>query len=328
MIARGTTILGRERPGRTRNISMTPTSPATAGEQTTPSGDHRAASSARPVSVDDVSVVLGSSLILHGVDLDVDAAESVALLGANGSGKSTLVKTVLGLIEPAAGTVRLFGHPTTQRSRVPWQRVGYVPQRVGAGSGVPATALEVVRSGLLGPRRPFADRGRHARARALAALDAVGLADRADDHVQVFSGGQAQRVLIARALVRDPELLVLDEPLAGIDRASREALASILTGLRAQGLTLLTVLHEMGELADVVERAVVLDEGRVVSDGPVTDVAPDNHDHSRHDSLGHDHLDDCEHEHPHGDTGPAVHHAPVLSTSLPDQDGRTPGGTR
>ncbi|WP_194785137.1 metal ABC transporter ATP-binding protein [Actinomyces haliotis] len=307
---------------------MTPTSPATSGEQTTPSGDHRAASSPRPVSVDDVSVVLGSSLILHGVDLDVDAAESVALLGANGSGKSTLVKTVLGLIEPAAGTVRLFGHPTTQRSRVPWQRVGYVPQRVGAGSGVPATALEVVRSGLLGPRRPFADRGRHARARALAALDAVGLADRADDHVQVFSGGQAQRVLIARALVRDPELLVLDEPLAGIDRASREALASILTGLRAQGLTLLTVLHEMGELADVVERAVVLDEGRVVSDGPVADVAPDHHDHSRHDSLGHDHLDDCEHEHPHGDTGPAVHHAPVLSTSLPDQDGRTPGGTR
>lgn len=307
---------------------MTTTSPAAAGEPTTPSGDYRAASSARPVSVDDVSVVLGSSLILHGVDLEVDAGESVALLGANGSGKSTLVKTVLGLIEPAAGTARLFGQPTTQRRRVPWRRIGYVPQRVGAGSGVPATALEVVRSGLLSPGRPFADRGRGARDRAMAALDAVGLADRADDHVQVFSGGQSQRVLIARALVRDPELLVLDEPLAGIDRASREALAAILTGLRAQGLTLLTVLHEMGELADVVERAVVLDEGRVVSDGPVAEVAPDHHDHSRHDSLGHDRLDDCEHEHPHGETGPARHHAPVLSTSLPGQTGSAQGGAR
>ena len=151
------------------------------------------------------------------------------------------------------------------------------------------------------------------------ALDAVGLAHRAKDHVQIFSGGQAQRVLIARALVRSPQLLLLDEPLAGIDRASRQSLAAILTDLHARGLTLVTVLHEMGELTDVVTRAVVLSEGRIISDGPATGATPSHHDHARHDELGHDHGEDCEHEHRHGANQPAVHHAPVLSTSAPDR---------
>ena len=261
------------------------------------------------VEVQDLSVVLGSSLILSGIDLRIEPGESVALLGANGSGKSTLVRTVLGLLPIRTGTVRLFGHNVARRSAVPWRRVGYVPQRVGAAAGVPATALEVVRSGLLDPRRPLADRGRRARERALKALEAVGLAERADDHVQVFSGGQSQRVLIARALVRSPELLILDEPLAGIDRDSRRALARILESLRSQGITLLTILHEMGELADVVERAVVLSEGRLSWDGPAADLAP-----ARHDEIGHDAAGDCEHSHPHGDTAPAVHHAPALAS--------------
>ncbi|SDM73998.1 metal ABC transporter ATP-binding protein [Actinomyces ruminicola] len=278
---------------------------------TSPSVPARA--SAPPIEVNDASVVLGSNLILDAVDLTVYGGESVALLGANGSGKSTLVKTILGLLPVRSGTVRLFGHDARERRTVPWGRVGYVPQRVGASSGVPATALEVVRSGLLSPGRPFADRGRSARRRALEALDAVGLADRARDHVQVFSGGQSQRVLIARALVRSPELLLLDEPLAGIDRASRESLAVTLAELRRRGLTLLTVLHEMGELSDVIERAVVLAEGRVVFDGPKSELA---HDHARHDELGHDRPDDCEHEHEHGATEPAAHHAPVLTTSV------------
>ena len=152
---------------------------------------------------------------------------------------------------------------------------------------------------------------------AMAALDAVGLAHRAGDHVQVFSGGQAQRVLIARALVRSPELLILDEPLAGIDRASRESLAEILQGLRAQGLTLVTVLHEMGELADVVQRAILLQDGRLVADGPAGEVA-----HLRDSRVGashgprRTHSGDDDH---HPDAGgPPAHHAPVLDHRLPD----------
>lgn len=218
-----------------------------------------------PLKVDSIDVVMGSTHILHQVSLTVERGESVALLGANGCGKSTLIKACLGLYPLAGGDVQLFGTSLSKRRQVPWMRVGYVPQRVSATAGVPATALEVVRSGLLGPGRPFASWGGGAKAQALEALAQVGLAKRANDHVQVFSGGQAQRVMIARALVRRPQLLFLDEPLAGVDRASRQGLADCLAQLREQGITLVTVLHEMGELAGLVDRTVTLADGRVVA---------------------------------------------------------------
>lgn len=255
-----------------------------------------------PVSlaVEDLCVTLGGSTILNRVSLTVRAGESVAFLGANGSGKSTLVRAILGIVPASAGTVELFGANVAHRKAVPWARIGYVPQRVSASSGVPATALEVVRSGLLGRGRMWADVGRRAKQKAMDALAAVGLADRARDHVQVFSGGQAQRVLIARALVREPELLILDEPLAGIDKDSRGALASILTDLRERGATLITVLHEMGELESIVERAVVLENGKVVHDGSPPPPPP-GHDHPEHDHI-----------HPHDPTDRQAHHAPTL----------------
>lgn len=218
-----------------------------------------------PLKVDSIDVVMGSTHILHQVSLTVERGESVALLGANGCGKSTLIKACLGLYPLAGGDVQLFGASLSKRRQVPWMQVGYVPQRVSATAGVPATALEVVRSGLLGPGRPFASWGGGAKAQALEALAQVGLAKRANDHVQVFSGGQAQRVMIARALVRRPQLLFLDEPLAGVDRASRQGLADCLAQLREQGITLVTVLHEMGELAGLVDRTVTLADGRVVA---------------------------------------------------------------
>ena len=222
-----------------------------------------------PLKVDSIDVVMGSTHILHQVSLTVERGESVALLGANGCGKSTLIKACLGLYPLADGDVQLFGTSLSKRRQVPWMRVGYVPQRVSATAGVPATALEVVRSGLLGPGRPFASWGGGAKAQAMEALAQVGLAKRANDHVQVFSGGQAQRVMIARALVRRPQLLFLDEPLAGVDRASRQGLADCLAQLRSQGITLVTVLHEMGELAGLVDRTVTLADGRVVANRPL-----------------------------------------------------------
>ena len=267
------------------------------------------------VEIQDLTKTFGAVRAVDGLSLTVRRGEVVAFLGPNGAGKSTTLDTVLGFTRPTSGTVRVLGEAPAEA--VAASRVSAVLQDGGLLPGYTVgETLNVVAS--LQAVEPDVDD----------VVERTRLRPLLRRRVSRLSGGERQRLRLALALLPDPELLVLDEPLAGIDRASREALASILTGLRAQGLTLLTVLHEMGELADVVERAVVLDEGRVVSDGPVTDVAPDNHDHSRHDSLGHDHLDDCEHEHPHGDTGPAVHHAPVLSTSLPDQDGRPQGGTR
>lgn len=277
---------------------------------------------------------MGSTHILHQVSLTVERGESVALLGANGCGKSTLIKACLGLYPLADGDVQLFGASLSKRRQVPWMQVGYVPQRVSATAGVPATALEVVRSGLLGPGRPFASWGGGAKAQAMEALAQVGLAKRANDHVQVFSGGQAQRVMIARALVRRPQLLFLDEPLAGVDRASRQGLADCLAQLREQGITLVTVLHEMGELAGLVDRTVTLADGRVVASRSLGAHEPgrDSGRKSGRDQgwePGHepepdcgpepDCEPDCEHLDPHS-AAPAYvhHHAPNLHLNQAD----------
>jgi zinc transport system ATP-binding protein len=228
-------------------------------------------------------VAYGQRAVLRGVSLTVAPGEVVALLGANGSGKSTLVRAALGLVPLVDGSVRLFG---TELSRFrQWRRLGYVPQRVGAGSGVPATVAEVVSAGRLARRGMLRPPGRADRAAVTAALTAVGLADRAGDPVATLSGGQQQRTLIARALAGEPEALVLDEPTAGVDAASQEAFAEALTGFVRGGGTVVLVAHELGPLEPLVSRAVVIHHGTVVHDGAVPDWAG---------AHWHDH------EHPHG----------------------------
>jgi zinc transport system ATP-binding protein len=223
--------------------------------------------------------------VLRGVDLSVTSGEVVAVLGANGSGKSTLIRAALGLAPLAAGSVRLFGTPLGA-FRERW-RVGYVPQRLGAGSGVPATVHEVVRSGVLA-RRGFPALPRRGEAHAIAgALAAVGLSDRERDQVATLSGGQQQRVLIARALAGQPDLLVLDEPTAGVDAASQDAFAGTVELLLEHGTTILLVAHELGPMEPLIERAVVLSAGRVLHDGPCP--RPAGH----HADPEHDHV------HPH-----------------------------
>jgi zinc transport system ATP-binding protein len=242
-----------------------------------------------------VDVTLGGHQILRGVDLTVHAGEVVALLGANGSGKSTLVRSLLGIVPVSAGEVRLFGGPPGSRGA--HDRVGYVPQRLPAGAGVPASAVEVVLSGMLHGRRLRPPRGSHARA--LAALDEVGLADRARRPVHELSGGQQQRVLIARALVRDPDLLVLDEPTSGIDVPTQQTFVDTVERLRGGGATVVVILHELGAFAPLIGRAVVLRHGRVVHDG-----APPR-PRDEHAGAHHDHL----HAHPDPEppgTGPSL----------------------
>jgi len=209
--------------------------------------------------------------VLDGVSLSVSPGEVVAILGANGSGKSTLIKAALGLTPLAAGEVRLFGTPL-KRFRA-WQRLGYVPQRVGAGSGVPATVSEVVAAGRLA-RRGFLRLATPADRRAVdEALAAVGLADRSREPVSVLSGGQQQRVLIAKALAAEPEVLVLDEPIAGVDAESqrlfRDALVHV---VRQRGGAVVLVSHELGAVAEDLDRVVVL-KRTVQFDGSPSELA-------------------------------------------------------
>ncbi len=212
-----------------------------------------------------LNVSLGGLPVLRAVNMAVQPGEMVALMGGNGSGKTTLVRTLLGLIGFQSGSVSLFGIPIADFRH--WSRVGYVPQR-GAVSIRHATVSEVVSTGRLAHRRPFVPASRHDRDLVARALDQVGLADRSRTPFLHLSGGQQQRVLIARALVSEADLLILDEPFAGVDLRAQDALAELIGGLNARGLTVLVVLHETGALSPLLHRAVVLREGRIASDGP------------------------------------------------------------
>ncbi|WP_205470860.1 metal ABC transporter ATP-binding protein, partial [Nocardioides sp. SYSU D00038] len=223
------------------------------------------------------SVAIGGRPIVRGVDLTVDAGEFVVVLGANGSGKSTLVRALTGLRPLASGSLELFGTPF-DRFR-DWHRIGFVPQRVGAASGVPASVWEVVASGRLTRRRLLRPLSAADRRAVDDALGVVGLRDRARDGVSHLSGGQQQRVLIARALAGQPELFFLDEPTAGVDQANQRALADALAQLKARGATVVLVAHELGPLAPLVDRAVVMSDGRIVRDGPPVEVDHHGHDH-------------------------------------------------
>ncbi|MCZ7414150.1 MULTISPECIES: metal ABC transporter ATP-binding protein [unclassified Streptomyces] len=203
---------------------------------------------------------LGARPVLRGIDLEVARGEVVALLGANGSGKSTTVRAAIGQVPLTAGGLELFGTPL-RRFR-DWRRVGYVPQRSTAAAGVPATVREVVTSGRLS-RRGLGPLRRSDRDAVRAALELVGMADRVKDSVSALSGGQHQRVLIARALAGEPELLIMDEPLAGVDLASQRVLAEALRHQVRAGASVLLVLHELGPLAPLIDRSVVLRDGRV-----------------------------------------------------------------
>ena len=218
------------------------------------------------VDVAGLFVRYGGRAVLHGVSTKVRRGSLTVVLGPNGSGKSTLVRAAVGLIPLAAGEVRLFGTPLGRFRD--WHRIGYVPQRTTAATGVPATVREVVASGRLAARPWWRPMGAADRAGVAAALDTVGLADRAGDSVATLSGGQQQRVLIARALAGRPDLLIMDEPMAGVDFAHQEDFARTIGALAAEGRTVVLVAHELGSLEPLVDRTLVLRGGRLLYDGP------------------------------------------------------------
>jgi zinc transport system ATP-binding protein len=223
--------------------------------------------SSRPALVEARGVRFGYDRdpVLEDVSLSVAAGEFVALVGPNGSGKSTLLRILLGSLTPERGEVRIFGsEPEAFDQR--W-RLGYVPQRPTVASEVPATVEEIVTSGRLSRRgwwRPLAARDRRAVEHA---IESVGLAELAARPVNTLSGGQQQRAFIARAFASEPDLLVLDEPVAGVDAESQRRFSDSLTHLiREHDAGVLLVSHELSAVAPFVDRVIVL-KRRVLFDG-------------------------------------------------------------
>jgi zinc transport system ATP-binding protein len=220
----------------------------------------------------------GGPLVLRDVNLAVEPGEFVSIAGPNGGGKTTLLRIALGLERARAGTARLFGQPVERFTGRP--RIAYLAQRAQLGIESPVTVRELVaagrvpRRGLLGPLR--------ARDRALVeeAVARVGLADRIGSPLSTLSGGQQQRALIAKALAGEPDLLVLDEPTAGVDVDAQETLASMLEELHADlAVTILFVSHEFGAVERFVERLVLV-RGGIVFDGDPSALPTTWHDPS------------------------------------------------
>ena len=207
------------------------------------------------IEVKDLTKRFEHTTVLDHINLEIREKEFLGLLGPSGSGKTTLLRVLLGTLPPAAGTVH----------RTPDLRVGYVPQLQTVSWDFPVTVAQCV----LMARRPehvWPWPTRSERADVGAALDRLGIGDLADRHIRELSGGQQQRMFLARALVRRPRLLLLDEPTSGVDVQTRHEVLHLLAGLAAEGLSVLLTTHDLNGMAAHLPHLVALN-GRVVATG-------------------------------------------------------------
>lgn len=219
------------------------------------------------IELENVGVSYGEVRVLEGVTFAVEAGDFLGIIGPNGSGKTTLLRVMLGLAPPDAGDVRLFGRPPALFRQ--WERLGYVPQKAAIEAALPATVEEVVATGLVASLGILRRIGSAERTRIHDALQQVGMAPHAATRIGVLSTGQQQRVLIARALVSSPELLVLDEPTGGVDPEAQTTFYGLLQHLhRERGVTLVLVSHDIGVVAKEVNKLACLNRRLVFHGRP------------------------------------------------------------
>ncbi len=215
----------------------------------------------------DLAAGYAGKALWSGADFSIHRGEFVAVLGPNGVGKTTLIKLLLGLLQPMEGKLSIFGEPVRKGN----VRIGYVPQRHTVDPDTAIEALEVVRlgscAGLWGFDTP--KEARKERSAALLALTDVGAAALANRSLASLSGGELQRVFLAQALAGDPELLLLDEPLANLDIRRESEMVQLLRDIvRSRGVTALLIAHNINPLLDVLDRVIYVANGRVTAGHP------------------------------------------------------------
>ncbi len=218
----------------------------------------------KAIEVTDLTVAYQEKPVLWDVDLDVPPGVLLSIVGPNGAGKTTLIKAILGLVRPAAGNVLIYDKPYEAQRRI----VGYVPQRGTVDWDFPTNVLDVVMMGRYGAlgwiRRPR----RQEREQAMNALEKVGMEGYATRQISQLSGGQQQRVFLARALVQDSTVYLMDEPFQGVDATTERAIVDLLQELRANGKTVVVVHHDLQTVTDYFDWVMLLNIRRIAS-GPV-----------------------------------------------------------
>ena len=219
------------------------------------------------LDVKDLTVAFKEKPVLWDIDVTVPEGVLMAIVGPNGAGKTTFLKACLGLIKPAAGHVLIYGKEYQQVNR----SVAYVPQRRSVDWDFPTNVLDVVLMGRYGSIGWFNRPSRIDKELAMDALEKVGMLDFFDRQINQLSGGQQQRVFLARALVQDSRMVVMDEPFVGVDAATESTIITLLKELRSIGKTLIVVHHDLQTLREYFDWVFLLNVRKIVS-GPVKDV--------------------------------------------------------
>lgn len=225
------------------------------------------------VDVRGVSVRYGAVQALDDVSLELQPGRIVGLLGVNGSGKSSLFGAIMGTVPIAAGRIRLFGgEPAAARKRA---LVSYVPQAEAVDWDFPLTVRDVVLMGRYGRMGPTRRASRQDRDATEQALQRVGLRDLASRQIGELSGGQRKRVFIARGVAQEASLLLLDEPFAGVDKASERVIVELLHGLRDEGRGILVSTHDLAGVPELCDEVVLLQRRVLFRGPPATALAPE-----------------------------------------------------
>jgi manganese/zinc/iron transport system ATP- binding protein len=223
--------------------------------------------SAKAIEVTDLTIAYKDKPVLWDVDMEVPSGTLMAIVGPNGAGKTTLIKSILGLVKPAAGQVLVHGKSFAEQRHL----VGYVPQRGSVDWDFPTSVLDVVMMGRYGTLGWFKRPGASEHAAALDALDKVGMKPYAERQISQLSGGQQQRVFLARALVQDAQLYFMDEPFQGVDATTERAIVALLQELRKAGKTVVVVHHDLQTVPEYFDWVTMLNVRRIAS-GPVSEV--------------------------------------------------------
>jgi manganese/zinc/iron transport system ATP- binding protein len=224
-------------------------------------------SEAPAVEVTDLTVAYGEKPVLWDVDLVVPAGTLMAIVGPNGAGKTTLIRSILGMVEPAAGQALVHGRPYAEQRR----RVAYVPQRGSVDWDFPTSVLDVVLMGTYGRLGWVGRPGAAEKAAARQALEQVGMAGLQNRQISQLSGGQQQRVFLARALVQHADVYFMDEPFQGVDATTELAIVELLRELRSTGRTVVAVHHDLQTVPEYFDQVALLNVRRIAS-GPVDEV--------------------------------------------------------